>query len=74
MTPANATIRGRIWRSSRINITAIGDHAPRYIDGGWGYEVRDRGKLLVRGSEATQQQALGKTCRHIRLAHEMAGS
>lgn len=37
----------------------------------WVYEVRDTGRLLVRDTAPTHQDALSRTCRHIRLAHEM---
>lgn len=74
MTPANATIRGRIWRARRIDVTSLGARHRTHIDGGWVYEVRDGSRLLVRAAANTHQGAITFTCQHIRLAIEMAGS
>lgn len=67
-----ATIRGRIWRApipAGMGLHAV-DRERMLVNGRWAYEVRDTGRLLVRALAPTHADAVARTCRHIRLAHE----
>jgi hypothetical protein len=67
-----ATIRGRVWRAPRIDVSTWTDRAPRYIPAGWVYEVRADGRLVIRDHAGSQRAAFNAACRHIRLAAEIA--
>lgn len=64
------TLRGRVWRAADLDISTFG-HPDITLHGGWNWEIVDRHprspKILKRGTEATQQAALGRACHQIRL-------
>lgn len=62
MTPANATVRARVWRSRNT----INPHHLR-----WMLEVRDNGRLIMIDRRGTQQSALSAACHHIRLQADL---
>ena len=78
------TVRGRVWRQL-VDVTTVGHDPdnPILIPAGWGWRVRQRTPdgawptidgpwtTLIEGVAATQQAALGRACRHIRLAHDL---